>query len=58
MLNQNTISAIYMYRHNIIKLLEKKTKVLQIIYISIKVAVLLNSTHLSSYSTLYEKLNI
>ena len=58
MLNQNRISAMYMNRHNIIKLLEKTPKVLQIIYIPIKVAVLLNSTHLSSYSTLYEKFNI
>ena len=57
MLNQNRISAMYMYRHNIIKLLEK-TKGLEIIYISIKVAVLLNSKHLSTYNTLYEKFNI
>ena len=57
MLNQNRISAMYMNRHNIIKLLEKKQG-LEIIYISIKVAVLLNSTHLSTYNTLYEKFNI
>ena len=49
MLNQNRISAMYMNHHNIIKLLEKN---LEIIYISIKVAVLLNSTHLSTYNTI------
>ena len=57
MLNQNRISAMYMYRHNIIKLLEKNQR-FGMIYISIKVAVLLNSTHLSTYNTLYEKFNI